>query len=59
MPQDLKEAALKKEFDVLLVFMLDRIGGIDDDFCGGVVCKVRHRSSEHTGAYAKNLMRLK
>ncbi len=29
--QDLKEAALKKEFDVLLVFMFDRIGRIDDE----------------------------
>ncbi len=29
--QDLKEAALNKEFDVLLVFMFDRIGRIDDE----------------------------
>ena len=29
--QDLKEAALKGEFDVLLVFMFDRIGRIDDE----------------------------
>ena len=29
--QDLKEAALKHEFDVLLVFMFDRIGRIDDE----------------------------
>lgn len=28
---DLQEAALKKEFDVLLVFMFDRIGRIDDE----------------------------
>ena len=29
--QDLKAAALNKEFDVLLVFMFDRIGRIDDE----------------------------
>ena len=29
--QDLKAAAEKKEFDVLLVFMFDRIGRIDDE----------------------------
>ncbi|MDE5588600.1 MAG: recombinase family protein [Acetatifactor sp.] len=29
--QDLKEAALKDEFDILLVFMFDRIGRIDDE----------------------------
>ena len=29
--QELKEAALKKEFDILLVFMFDRIGRIDDE----------------------------
>lgn len=29
--QDLKEAAIKHEFDVLLVFMFDRIGRIDDE----------------------------
>ncbi len=29
--QDLKKAAEKKEFDVLLVFMFDRIGRIDDE----------------------------
>lgn len=29
--QDLKEAALKGEFDILLVFMFDRIGRIDDE----------------------------
>ena len=29
--QDLKTAALNKEFDVLLVFMFDRIGRIDDE----------------------------
>ena len=29
--QDLKEAALRDEFDVLLVFMFDRIGRIDDE----------------------------
>lgn len=29
--QDLKEAALRGEFDVLLVFMFDRIGRIDDE----------------------------
>ena len=29
--QDLKTAAEKKEFDVLLVFMFDRIGRIDDE----------------------------
>lgn len=29
--QDLKEAALKHQFDVLLVFMFDRIGRIDDE----------------------------
>ena len=29
--QDLKEAALNNEFDVLLVFMFDRIGRIDDE----------------------------
>lgn len=29
--QDLKEAALREEFDVLLVFMFDRIGRIDDE----------------------------
>lgn len=29
--QDLKEAALNGEFDVLLVFMFDRIGRIDDE----------------------------
>lgn len=29
--QDLKEAALKNEFDILLVFMFDRIGRIDDE----------------------------
>ena len=29
--QDLKAAALKKEFDILLVFMFDRIGRIDDE----------------------------
>ena len=29
--QDLKESALRKEFDVLLVFMFDRIGRIDDE----------------------------
>ena len=29
--QDLKEAALKKEFDVLLVFLFDRIGRIDSE----------------------------
>ena len=28
---DLQEAALNKEFDVLLVFMFDRIGRIDDE----------------------------
>jgi site-specific DNA recombinase len=28
---DLQEAAVKKEFDVLLVFMFDRIGRIDDE----------------------------
>ena len=27
--QDLKESAVKKEFDVLLVYMFDRIGRID------------------------------
>ena len=45
--QDLKEAALKHQFDVLLVFMFDRIGRIDDEtpfivewfvkkWCGGL-----------------------
>lgn len=29
--QDLKEAALKKEFDVLLVFMFDRLGRIENE----------------------------
>ncbi|SEL48341.1 Resolvase, N terminal domain [Ruminococcus albus] len=29
--QDLKDAALKGEFQVLLVFMFDRIGRIDDE----------------------------
>lgn len=29
--QDLKEAALRKEFSILLVFMFDRIGRIDDE----------------------------
>lgn len=29
--QDLKEGALKDEFDILLVFMFDRIGRIDDE----------------------------
>ena len=29
--QDLKAAALRKEFDILLVFMFDRIGRIDDE----------------------------
>ena len=29
--QDLKAAALNKEFDILLVFMFDRIGRIDDE----------------------------
>ncbi len=29
--QDLKAAALKKEFNILLVFMFDRIGRIDDE----------------------------
>ena len=29
--QDLKDAALRKEFTVLLVFMFDRIGRIDDE----------------------------
>lgn len=29
--QDLKEAALRGEFEVLLVFMFDRIGRIDDE----------------------------
>lgn len=29
--QDLKAAAEKKEFDVLLAFMFDRIGRIDDE----------------------------
>lgn len=29
--QELKEAALKGEFDILLVFMFDRIGRIDDE----------------------------
>lgn len=29
--QDLKEAALREEFDILLVFMFDRIGRIDDE----------------------------
>ena len=29
--QDIKEAALKNEFDILLVFMFDRIGRIDDE----------------------------
>lgn len=29
--QELKEAALNKEFDILLVFMFDRIGRIDDE----------------------------
>ena len=29
--QELKEAALKKEFDILLVFMFDRIGRIEDE----------------------------
>lgn len=29
--QELKEAAIKHEFDVLLVFMFDRIGRIDDE----------------------------
>ena len=29
--QDLKEAAVKGEFDILLVFMFDRIGRIDDE----------------------------
>ena len=29
--QELKEAALKDEFDILLVFMFDRIGRIDDE----------------------------
>ena len=29
--QDLKTAALNKEFDILLVFMFDRIGRIDDE----------------------------
>ncbi len=28
---DLKEAALRKEFDVLLVFMFDRLGRIDSE----------------------------
>lgn len=29
--QELKETALKGEFDILLVFMFDRIGRIDDE----------------------------
>jgi len=29
--QELKEAAQRKEFDILLVFMFDRIGRIDDE----------------------------
>ena len=29
--QDLKDAAIKKEFTILLVFMFDRIGRIDDE----------------------------
>ncbi len=29
--QDLKEAAERKEFDILLVYMFDRIGRIDDE----------------------------
>ncbi len=29
--QELKEAALNNEFDILLVFMFDRIGRIDDE----------------------------
>ena len=29
--QDLKESAVKKEFDVLLVYMFDRIGRIDSE----------------------------
>ena len=29
--QDLKEAALREEFNILLVFMFDRIGRIDDE----------------------------
>lgn len=38
--QDLKAAAIKGEFQILLVFMFDRIGRIDDEtpFCSGVVC---------------------
>ena len=32
--QDLKEAAQKKEFDVLLVFMFDRLGRIENEISG-------------------------
>ena len=36
--------ALKGEFDILLVFMFDRLGRRDDEtpFCRGVVCQAGH-----------------
>lgn len=40
--QDLKAAAEKKEFDVLLVFMFDRIGRIDDETSFVVEWFIKH-----------------
>ena len=42
--QDLKNAAMKNEFDVLLVFMFDRIGRIDDETPFVVEWFVKHES---------------
>lgn len=40
--QELKDAALKDEFDILLVFMFDRIGRIDDEMPSVVEWFAKH-----------------
>jgi len=47
----IKAHTKQKKFDVLLVFMFDRIERIVDEppFCGRVVCKKRHPGLEYPG----------
>ena len=49
--QAIKELARKGKFDILLVFMFDRIGRIADEnaVCCRVVCQERYSGLEHAG----------
>ena len=52
--QDLKEAALREEFNILLVFMFDRIGRIDDETPFVVEWFVKHGIEVYNACKERN-----